>query len=279
VFDNVAYPLRVGKRMARAAIRDRVEEALTLVGLEQFTQRRATQLSGGQQQRLSLARALVRQPKVLLLDEPLSNLDATLREQMRTELRSIQRRLKIATLFVTHDQVEALSMSNRVAVMREGVIVQEGTPREIYQTPNSEFVARFVGLASFLHGTAQTDSSGADEPAVEMSFGTLQVNTHRRIAPGEAVTIVIRPEDVVVNSPERQTNDLNTFTGEIEAGFFVGDGVDLRVRLGDDVIRAVGPGRMRLRRGDRVEVTLPPEACTLLRDEPTAGSVNEVVSV
>jgi len=112
-----------------------------------------------------------------------------------------------------------------------------------------------------------------------MSFGTLQINTHRRIGSGEAVTVVIRPEDVVVSAGERPSNDSNTFTGEIQAGFFVGDGVDLRVRLGDDVIRAVGPGRMRFRRGDRVEVTLPPEACTLLRDEPSTGSVNEAVSV
>lgn len=279
VHENVAYPLRVGKRLPRNEIRERVEEALTLVGLAQFNDRRATQLSGGQQQRLSLARALVRRPKVLLLDEPLSNLDATLREQMRNELRSIQRRLKIATLFVTHDQVEALSMSNRVAVMRDGVIVQEGTPREIYQEPNCEFVARFVGLATFLRGTALDTPPDAEHAMIETSFGPLQINAHRPLVGGEEVTVVVRPEDVVVTDAVdgAPIAAANAFGGEVEAGYFVGDAVDVRVRLGDDVIRAVGPGRLRVRRGDRVVVTLPPAACTLLRDEPRLGAETAAV--
>jgi iron(III) transport system ATP-binding protein len=278
VFENVAYPLRVGRRVPRSSIRPRVEEALSTVGLDQFTSRRATQLSGGQQQRLSLARALVRQPKVLLLDEPLSNLDASLREQMRTELRGIQRRLKIATLFVTHDQVEALSMSNRIAVMRNGCIVQEGTPREIYQTPNSEFVARFVGLATFLPGTV-VEQDFDTTAAVQTSMGTLQISTHRTVQMGEAVTVVVRPEDVVVYPHRDRSDGVNTFDGEIQAAYFVGDAVHFRVRLGDEVIRATGPGRVRLRRGDRVHVTLPPEACTLLRDGQETRALGEAASV
>ena len=138
-----------------------------------YIDRPATQLSGGQQQRLSLARALVRQPKVLLLDEPLSNLDARLRDQMRGELRLLQRRVKVTTLFVTHDQVEALSMSNRVAVMNKGEIIQEGTPRDIYFTPNSEFVASFVGAKNFLHGTAGPRDGESDMMPVRTSLGTL----------------------------------------------------------------------------------------------------------
>lgn len=281
-FENVAYPLRVGRKTPRAQIKSKVEEALTLVGLEQFAGRRATQLSGGQQQRLSLARALVRQPKVLLLDEPLSNLDATLREQMRTELRSIQRRLKIATLFVTHDQVEALSMSNRIAVMRNGKIVQEAAPREIYHEPNSEFVARFVGVASFIHGTAVEGAAESAQASVLTSMGTLQITTNRAVSAGEPVTVVIRPEDVTVvqaaASPQIDTQ--NGFDGEIESFFFVGDAVDYRVRVGDEVLRARGQGRDSLRRGDRVRITVPAAACALLRDdEPTTHSVGNAVSV
>jgi len=265
VFENVAYPLRVGRATPRAQIRSRVEEALTLVGLERFAARRATQLSGGQQQRLSLARALVRQPKVLLLDEPLSNLDAKLREQMRAELRSIQRRLRIATLFVTHDQVEALSMSNRIAVMREGRIVQEGTPREIYQSPNSEFVARFVGVATFVHGTVAQDTGAQGEAVVDTSMGPLRTTTHRPLRAAEAVTVVVRPEDARFATGAAQ--DVNRFEGQVDAAYFIGDAVDYRVRVGDEVVRVRGDGRTELRRGDRVAITLPVPACTLLRDE------------
>ncbi len=277
-FENVAYPLRVGRKAPRSQIKSKVEEALALVGLEQFAGRRATQLSGGQQQRLSLARALVRQPKVLLLDEPLSNLDATLREQMRTELRSIQRRLKIATLFVTHDQVEALSMSNRIAVMRNGKIVQEAAPREIYQAPTNEFVARFVGVATFIHGTAIGNSTESERASVQTSMGTLAITTHRPVAAGEAVTVVVRPEDVAVGEVSvPHTDGHNVFDGEIENSYFVGDAVDYRVRVGDELLRARGEGRVSMRRGDRVRITVPPAACVLLRDEvPAAHSAESV---
>src|ERR687885_785728 len=153
VFENVAFPLRVARGIPGADIKRRVEEALATVQLAGYEGRMATQLSGGQQQRLALARALVRQPRVLLLDEPLSNLDAKLREHMRTEVRELQRALGITTLYVTHDQAEALSMSNRIAVMERGRIMQEGTPREIYQRPATRFVADFVGNANFLEAT------------------------------------------------------------------------------------------------------------------------------
>src|SRR5437773_8359090 len=162
VFENVAFPLRVSKqRVSRSEISRRVEEALSLVELGGYGGRMATQLSGGQQQRLALARALVREPKLLLLDEPLSNLDAKLRERMRFELRELQRRLRITTLYVTHDQIEALSMSNVIAVMNAGVIVQEGAPREIYLQPKSKFVANFIGSTNQLAGrVARIDGNG-----------------------------------------------------------------------------------------------------------------------
>src|SRR6185312_12427087 len=153
VFENVAFPLRVGKqRFSSADIRKKVGSALAQVELGDYEERMATQLSGGQQQRLALARALVREPQVLLLDEPLSNLDAKLRERMRVELRELQRRLRITTVYVTHDQIEALSMSNVIAVMSGGKIVQEGSPREIYLQPKTKFVANFIGSTNQMTG-------------------------------------------------------------------------------------------------------------------------------
>ena len=184
VFDNVAFPLKVGKRLASSVVKERVYEALSLVNMEQYIDRRATQLSGGQQQRLSLARALVRQPAVLLLDEPLSNLDAKLREQMRKELRLIQRRLKVTTIFVTHDQVEALSMSNRIAVMKDGVIVQEGSPRDIYLAPNSEFVAAFIGATNFIRGTVTGAGLIPGEYTLDTSVGRLVCRTDAPLVVG-----------------------------------------------------------------------------------------------
>jgi iron(III) transport system ATP-binding protein len=275
VFENVAYPLRISRKVTRSEIRSRVQDALHLVGLEQFIERRATQLSGGQQQRLSLARALVRQPKVLLLDEPLSNLDAKLREQMRTELRSIQRRLKIATLFVTHDQVEALSMSNRIAVMRDGKIVQEGTPREVYLKPNCEFVARFVGSATFIRGTVAAYSSLENEATLTTSMGPLRARTLDAVKVHDTVEVVVRPEAVLLDDA---TTAVNCFEGEIALAHFVGDAVDYSVRVGDESIRVKGGGRTNLRRGTRVHITLPVSECTVLRDEVErpAGAIADI---
>ena len=153
VFDNVAYPLEVERpRVARAAIEQRVMDVLALVGMETMARRPATRLSGGQQQRVALARAIVRRPSLLLLDEPLSNLDARLRDSMRRELSTLIRQIGVTALFVTHDQVEALSLADRVAVLDQGRIVQEGAPTDIYERPKTLFVARFLGAANVLAG-------------------------------------------------------------------------------------------------------------------------------
>ncbi len=193
VFDNVAFPLRVSPtRPARSEIRSRVRRALATVRLDGLEGRPATRLSGGQQQRLALARALVREPKLLLLDEPMSNLDAKLREQMRLELRALQRQLEITTIYVTHDQVEALAMSNFVAVMHEGRIAQIGPPREIYERPATQFVTDFIGSTNLLPGRV-VGSAGGDRYRVETAYGPLFCTIPGGVAAGREVTVSVRP--------------------------------------------------------------------------------------
>src|SRR5688500_6436026 len=210
VFQNAAFPLEVGgngnarragsaqrTRLGRHEIRDRVMKVLTAVQLDHLAEREATTLSGGQQQRLALARALVMEPALLLLDEPLSNLDAKLREKMRFELKRLQRELRITTVYVTHDQSEALALSHEIAVMNEGRIQQIGTPREIYERPASQFVADFVGNTNFIQGTVVASAaSGTGSARFTTEIGDVIVNTDQDLRPDDRVAISVRPEDV-----------------------------------------------------------------------------------
>src|SRR5438445_1265279 len=236
VFDNVAYPLRLRGVRGRA-MRERVERVLELVGLGGLERRSATLLSGGQMQRLALCRALVYEPDLLLLDEPFSNLDAKLREQMRVELKLLQRRLGITVLFVTHDQIEALSLSNRIAVMDRGRAEQIGSPRELYERPASAFVRDFLGQTVILRGAAKEVAGGTISVALE---GALAGSTLRgrsasdaALAPGAAAHVAIRREDIAVAAPGGALDD-NALTGTIEALLFVGDRYEARVALGGE---------------------------------------------
>jgi iron(III) transport system ATP-binding protein len=264
VFENVAFPLKISKQFSSSEIRDRVVEALHLMNMEEYVDRRATQLSGGQQQRLSLARALVRQPKVLLLDEPLSNLDAKLREQMRTELRQIQRRVNITTVFVTHDQVEALSLSNRIAVMSNGKVVQEGPPRDIYLAPNSRFVADFVGATSLISGVVEPGDDEA-ETVVSTSMGRLRCRADGQVGTGDDVIVAMRPESIAVTA--EPVPNANCFAAEVKLGLFVGDAVDYQLHVGDEIVRAKGEVGTQFNTGDKVFVSMSPHSCVLLDSE------------
>jgi iron(III) transport system ATP-binding protein len=263
VLENVAFPLRVSKeRIGNAEIRKRVREALEQVEMGSLEERMATQLSGGQQQRLALARALVRRPQVLLLDEPLSNLDAKLRERMRVELRELQRRLRITTLYVTHDQIEALSMSNTIAVMSSGVIVQEGSPREIYLAPKTQFVAQFIGSTNQLTGQL-----GAGEPngmgMVNTTLGSIRCAVASELAAGADVVVVVRPESIVLHQGNPGTR-ANVLEGKIAAAMFLGEYVECTVELGSFVFQTHQPHTFEGRRGEAVWVELPPGECLAL---------------
>lgn len=257
VFENVAFPLRVSKqKFSRAQIREKTNWALSIVELDGMQKRPAPRLSGGQQQRLALARALVNRPKILLLDEPLSNLDANLREQMRIELKKLQRSIGITTLYVTHDQIEALALSDTIAVMNEGRIIQMAEPRQIYQKPDSPFVAGFIGTTNFIPGKV---TGGG----VETRYGLLTCIIPDNIMPGDEVALSIRPEHIDLIPAE--TEKPNILKGKIEISIFLGEFLDCQVTVDDMLFRCrVNPSN-ELDVGMEVWVHLPPNWCTVLR--------------
>jgi ABC-type Fe3+/spermidine/putrescine transport system ATPase subunit len=225
VFENVAFPLRV-RRVAGDVIRQRVSQSLEMVGLGGMELRGATQLSGGQQQRVALARAIVHTPTLLLLDEPLSNLDVKLREQMRTELRALQTRLNLAVVYVTHDQDEALAMSDRIAVLNKGRVEQIGTPVELYEHPRTRFVSEFLGRTIILNGTVHHN---AGRSTVDVQ-GSGQIMIQKLDAPfsdGQAVRVLSRPEDIaLLPGGDGQPNQI---TGIIERIAYMGNHLEYTI--------------------------------------------------
>jgi ABC-type Fe3+/spermidine/putrescine transport system ATPase subunit len=264
VFENVAYPLAL-RGLDRSAIRERVGRILELVGLAGTEHRSATLLSGGQMQRLALCRALVYEPDLLLLDEPFSNLDAKLREQMRLELRVLQRRLGITVLFVTHDQVEALSLSDRVAVMQRGRVEQVGPPQRLYERPASAFVRDFLGTTVVLRGRVGRRDGEVVEVALDAALAgqTLTGRAAGGSAPavGAAAQVAIRPEDIDVDAPPAASN---TLAGVIDALLFAGDRYEARVSFGGDSrIVLLLPRDREWKEGQAVSLGFPGEAVTV----------------
>jgi iron(III) transport system ATP-binding protein len=265
VFENVAFPLLVAPRSERVSkkeIRERVMNVLSIMELEHLEDRRATKLSGGQQQRLALARAVVTEPPVLLLDEPLSNLDAQLRESLRFELKRLQSELGITTIYVTHDQIEALALSSRIAVMRDGKIIQIGSPIDIYERPSDRFVAEFIGTSNLLKGTVETWESG--EAVVETPSGMLVSKHSQELGKGDTVIVSIRPETIGITRTRPSDDRLNTLTGSAVTTSYMGDSVVHLMKVGDSELRVrVNPTQARLEDGDHF-LTVEPEAVTLL---------------
>jgi iron(III) transport system ATP-binding protein len=260
VAENVAFPLKA-RRFARKEIKERVGRALDLVGMGGFEDRPGPLLSGGQQQRVAFARALVTEPRVLLLDEPFSNLDAKLREQMRIQLKLLQKQLSIAMLFVTHDQIEALSLSNRIALINFGVVQQQGNPRLLYEEPVNEFVRDFVGRTLLFKGTVQTSHpsgqlaivlAGAPDCAI---FG--RTYNPGGIKSGESVYVAVRPEDVEILPALRTRVPSGMIGGTVEAALFVGERIEYQVQVnGQGVIIIYGERHNPIEEGSKVWLKL-----------------------
>jgi ABC-type Fe3+/spermidine/putrescine transport system ATPase subunit len=258
VAQNVAYPLEI-RKVRRDEINERVAAVLRLVGLSEFAGKLATQLSGGQQQRAALARAIVSRPRLLLFDEPLSNLDLKLREQMRVELKRIQHEVGITSIYVTHDQAEALVMSDEIIVMSKGRIEQRGGPHQIYARPVNAYVSNFIGVANLLKGRiVAADKTG--HGAVEIDRGGKAIRIPCRLGPGigieDEAVLSVRPENV---RALRERSGEVCVEGEVLQAVFLGNYVDCRVMWGDFEWKVQAHPRQHLRKGEKVYLRLDPE--------------------
>lgn len=275
VFDNVAFGLKV-RKMKKDVIRTKVKEVLSKVHLSKFIDRQVSQLSGGQQQRVALARALVIEPDILLLDEPLSNLDARLRDDMRNEILRLQREYGITTIYVTHDQIEALSMSDRIAVFSEGVCQQVGTPTEIYNKPINDFVAEFIGetnmldveVVSELEETMQLKVEGFEEEVT-----VLQKDNANNFTDEDQLVLSVRPESVQIYNAQTALNNDNVFLGEISKVQFTGEALHTNIKLNDQVVIQMtslnnNPNH-NLKVGNEIKIQLPTDQIRVI---PKVGS-------
>jgi ABC-type Fe3+/spermidine/putrescine transport system ATPase subunit len=266
VFENVAYPLKV-RHVGSKETHERVLRALDLVGLAGLEGRQGPQLSGGQQQRVALARALVHEPSMLLLDEPFSNLDAKLREQMRVQLKLLLRQLGITAVFVTHDQVEALSLSDRIAVMSAGHVEQLGTPLEMYEQPATPFVRDFLGSTVLLRGTVGDGAA----PGVLVHLDSVPGATlcalrtaDTALARGSRVVAAIRPEDIQLATANGSAPEPNSLAGTIETLLFVGNHYECRVRLGgEERLLLHAPRSTVLREGEPIALRIPADGISV----------------
>ncbi|HZP96379.1 MAG TPA: ABC transporter ATP-binding protein [Candidatus Limnocylindria bacterium] len=267
VEQNVAFPLR-SRHFPKREINDRVSRALALVGMAGFEKRPAPLLSGGQQQRVALARALVTEPRVLLLDEPFSNLDAKLREQMRIEVKLLQKRLNLAVLFVTHDQTEALGLSDRIVVMRDGLVQQQGTARQLYEEPANEFVRDFVGKTLLFRATVRVlDPSGRVGVLVDGARGGVifgRAPSIEGVKVGDAVNVAIRPEDLEILPATSSEPPEGVLIADTQAALFVGERVEYQVNVHEQSTIVLY--------GDRHHA-IPADTVVWLRPRPDGHSV------
>jgi iron(III) transport system ATP-binding protein len=265
VFSNIVYGLKLQK-ISRRSIQERAAQVLELVGLNGLEERYPGQLSGGQQQRVALARALVRNPKVLLLDEPLSNLDAKLREELRFEIKNLVRRMGITSVYVTHDQAEAMVISDRIAVMDSGNVVQIGTAQDIYKKPANRFVADFIGTMNFMSGEVVQVLQNTDTVHVRTEFSEKMVCKTAGSTAATAGTKVyasIRPEDVEVFTEPPQATD-NLFKGTIVHKAYLGNFLFFFVSVNDTMIRVQVPHHLPQEEGEELYLFLDPQKCMIL---------------
>ncbi|MCP4752425.1 MAG: ABC transporter ATP-binding protein [Proteobacteria bacterium] len=264
VYNNIAYGLKI-KKTPRREMREKALKMLELVGLDGLEDRYPSQLSGGQQQRVALARALVGNPKVLLLDEPLSNLDAKLREELRFEIKSLVRRMGITSVYVTHDQAEAMVISDRIAVMNSGNVAQLGTAREIYKKPANKFVADFIGTMNFIAGEVVDVIGDTNNVYVKTAFSEkLRCTTPDSAATiGQEVYASIRPEDVEVHTEPPDAAE-NLFKGKIAHKAYLGNFLFYFIEINNTMIRVQAPHHLPQEEGQEIHVYLNPEKCMVL---------------
>ena len=263
VFENIAYGLKL-RKLARAEIEAKVKKVMAVTRLGDLAERSPSQLSGGQQQRVALARALVIEPQVLLLDEPLSNLDAKLRQEMRLEIRRIHQELRLTSVYVTHDQEEAMSISDRIVILKDGKIQQQGTAESIYRRPQNRFVAEFMGRANFLEG--EVERADADAVEVVCRGKTFRIAGQPLFSAGEKICLLVRPESVRLSAEGE-----GDFSGVIETVAYLGHQVHYRVRAGEndfDVVVADPSAAERRASGEPVGLVLSRAGLHLLAAEP-----------
>ena len=267
VAENIEYGLTL-RKLEKTERQEKIRRALEMVQMESYHDRAVNTLSGGQQQRIALARALVIEPSVLLLDEPISNLDAALRQQMRDEIKQIHDRTNITMFYVTHDQVDALSMADRMAIMQDGVIIQVGTPREVYQFPKNAFVASFVGETNFISGKIGQVSNGS--ATIETPVGTLHSETvYRELTQGAPVQCSIRPEALIIDGVQNGNNPAeNRINAKVTAVSYLGRVEEYQLVAADIPLKAVhyNPQTETKKPGDTVELSISAEAVIPLPD-------------
>jgi iron(III) transport system ATP-binding protein len=273
VLENVAYPLH-SKKLPREDANRRAREALALVGLERYVGSQPGNLSGGQQQRVALARALASECRRLLCDEPLSNLDVRLREQMRAEIRDLQARLRITTVYVTHDQSEALAISDHIAVMEQGSVVQFGTPREVYERPATEFVATFLGTVNLVPATVLGLRDDAGRELLELAGGArafVAAPNGRALDKGARTQLGLRSELMRLGAPSGNAGANgtdNAWPGEIERAMFLGDSIEYVVRVPAGALKVRVPPYVRFSVGDPAVASITPEDCFVVANRP-----------
>jgi len=269
VFENVAYPLTIQRR-PKSEIKKRVQDVLKIVGLHGLEDRPAPKLSGGQQQRVAFARALVNEPKVMLLDEPLSNLDAKLREQMRFEIKALQRRVKITTIYVTHDQGEALAISDQIAVMHAGKLIEVGTPHQLYSRPKRKFTATFLGLTNLIEGQVIELGRDSKKGRMETKKGIFSFVPASGLANNRPAVISIRPEHIEVIKQKPQISE-NVLEGTVKEAIFMGDAYHCQIAVGDMLLRVHTHPFLSMSPEDKVYLHLNPESCNGLPAEDVEG--------
>jgi ABC-type Fe3+/spermidine/putrescine transport system ATPase subunit len=279
VYKNLAYPLKIAK-LPNQEIRSRVKKSLELVQMQGLEARYPGELSGGQQQRVALGRALAMNPTVLLLDEPLSNLDAKIRVSVRAEIRSLQKKLKITTIYVTHDQEEALTISDRIAVFSQSRIAQVGVPDEIYHSPQTSFVADFVGINNLIKGKVKQIDHGVGRAVVKTEIGEFQAAVQNELRENSPCILCIRPEEIIVTDsqpkPGTKENQNNSVMAEVDSIFFSGPSFRYHLKAANGQILKVDIGETRRHRklppGAEVSISFPMPSLVMIPDYPEADA-------